>query len=161
MSRLRDHTVQQKQKAVLSTLKVCSEKSVVETRTELPTEKENIFFSKTKVNKGPNMQGPGGSVVGNQKIDSTCENTKLKLSDMHHNVTLNTWYQSHYPLILLLLWFWTCCRISLKLCISTKDWVRIRAVQFIECDYLAHLVSKAGSLIGTKSSSPAFKWSGS
>ncbi len=45
-------------------------------------------FSKTKVNKGPNMQGPGCSVVGNQKIDSTCENTKLKLSDMHHNVTL-------------------------------------------------------------------------
>lgn len=55
-SRLRDHTVQQIQKAVLSTLKVCSEKSVVETRTVLPTEKENLFFSKTKVNKGPNIQ---------------------------------------------------------------------------------------------------------
>lgn len=47
-SRLRDHTVQQKQKAVLSTLKVCSEKSVVETRTELPTEKENLFSPKPR-----------------------------------------------------------------------------------------------------------------
>ncbi len=48
MSRLRDHTVHQKQKAVLSTLKVCSEKSVVETRTELPTEKENMFSPKPR-----------------------------------------------------------------------------------------------------------------
>ncbi len=36
-----------------------------------------------------------------------------------------------------------------------------RAVQLIEFDSHAHLVSKAGSVIGTKSSSPVFKLSGS
>ncbi len=30
----------------------------------------------------------------------------------------------------------------------------------IACDYHAHLASKAGSVIGTKSPSPAFRWSG-
>ncbi len=40
-------------------------------------------------------------------------------------------------------------------------WLAIRAVWLIECDYHAHLVSKAGSVIGTKSPSPAFKWSSS
>ncbi len=36
-----------------------------------------------------------------------------------------------------------------------------RAVQLIEFDSNAHLVSKAGSVIGTKSPSPVFKLSGS
>ncbi len=36
----------------------------------------------------------------------------------------------------------------------------IRAVQIIECDDHAHLVSKAGSVISSKSPSPAFRWSG-
>ncbi len=30
----------------------------------------------------------------------------------------------------------------------------------IACDYHAHLASKAGSVIGTKSPSPVFRWSG-
>ncbi len=34
-------------------------------------------------------------------------------------------------------------------------------MQFIEIDYHAYLVSKAGFLISGKSPSPAFKWSGS
>ncbi len=33
-----------------------------------------------------------------------------------------------------------------------------RAVQLITCDSHAHLVSKAGSVIGGKSPSPVFKW---
>ncbi len=37
----------------------------------------------------------------------------------------------------------------------------VRAVQLIEFDSHAHLVSKAGSVIGTKSPSPVFKLSGS
>ncbi len=37
----------------------------------------------------------------------------------------------------------------------------VRAVQLIELDSHAHLVSKAGSVIGTKSPSPVFKLSGS
>ncbi len=36
-----------------------------------------------------------------------------------------------------------------------------RAVQLIAFNTHAHLVSKAGSVIGTKSPSPVFKWSGS
>ncbi len=36
-----------------------------------------------------------------------------------------------------------------------------RDVQLIACDSHAHLVSKAGSVIGSKSPSLAFKWSGS
>ncbi len=36
-----------------------------------------------------------------------------------------------------------------------------RAVQLIEFDSHAHLVSKAGSVIGTKSPSPVFKLTGS
>ncbi len=36
-----------------------------------------------------------------------------------------------------------------------------RAVQLIACDSHAHLVSKASSVIGCKSPSPVFKWSGS
>ncbi len=36
-----------------------------------------------------------------------------------------------------------------------------RAVQLIACDFHVHLVSKAGSVIGGKSLSPVFKWSGS
>ncbi len=39
--------------------------------------------------------------------------------------------------------------------------MQIRAVQLIECDSHAHLVSKASSVIGTKSPSPAFRWSSS
>ncbi len=39
--------------------------------------------------------------------------------------------------------------------------VYIRAVQLIEFDSHAHLVSKAGSVIGAKSPSPVFKRSGS
>ncbi len=39
--------------------------------------------------------------------------------------------------------------------------VSIRAVQLIEFDSHAHLVSKAGSVIGAKSLSPVFKRSGS
>ncbi len=36
-----------------------------------------------------------------------------------------------------------------------------RAVQLIECDCHEHLISKTGSVIGGKSPSPAFRWSGS
>ncbi len=39
--------------------------------------------------------------------------------------------------------------------------VTTRAVQLIEFDSHAHLVSKAGSVIGAKSPSPVFKLSGS
>ncbi len=39
--------------------------------------------------------------------------------------------------------------------------VSCRAVQLIEFDSHAHLVSKAGSVIGSKSPSPVFKRSGS
>ncbi len=35
-------------------------------------------------------------------------------------------------------------------------WIEIRAVQLITYDYNAHLVSKAGSVIGTKSPLTAF-----
>ncbi len=34
------------------------------------------------------------------------------------------------------------------------------AVQIIECDDHAHFASKAGSVISSKSPSPAFRWSG-
>ncbi len=36
---------------------------------------------------------------------------------------------------------------------------RGRAARLIECDCYAHLVSKASSVIGSKSQSPAFRWS--
>ncbi len=39
--------------------------------------------------------------------------------------------------------------------------IQITAVQLIAFNSQAHLVSKAGSVIGAKSPSPAFKWSGS
>ncbi len=39
--------------------------------------------------------------------------------------------------------------------------IKTRAVQLIEFDSHAHLVSKAGSVIGAKSLSPVFKLSGS
>ncbi len=35
------------------------------------------------------------------------------------------------------------------------------AVQLIACNSHAHIISKAGSMIGTKLPSPAFRWSGS
>ncbi len=35
-----------------------------------------------------------------------------------------------------------------------------RAVQLIEFDYHAHLLSKSGFLISSKSPSPSFRWSG-
>ncbi len=35
-----------------------------------------------------------------------------------------------------------------------------RAVQLVEFDYHAHLASKAGSMISSKSPSPAFRFSG-
>ncbi len=38
--------------------------------------------------------------------------------------------------------------------------VSIRAMQLITCDCHAHLVSKAGSVISSKSPSRAFSWSG-
>ncbi len=43
----------------------------------------------------------------------------------------------------------------------SKLFFKIRAVQLIEFDSHAHLVSKAGSMTGTKSPSPVFKLSGS
>ncbi len=45
-------------------------------------------------------------------------------------------------------------------CTKTEKCQRnaINRMQLIECDYRAHLVSKAGSVIGAKSPSPAFKW---
>ncbi len=36
-----------------------------------------------------------------------------------------------------------------------------RTGQYIACDCHVHLVSKAGSVIRSKSASPAFRWSGS
>ncbi len=45
--------------------------------------------------------------------------------------------------------------------ISFTKCILTRAVQLIACDFHAHPVSKAGSVIGTKSPSPAFRWSGS
>ncbi len=38
-------------------------------------------------------------------------------------------------------------------------WFVIRAARLIKCDCHAHLVSKAGSVINSKSPSPAFRWS--
>ncbi len=38
--------------------------------------------------------------------------------------------------------------------------VENRAARYIACDCHAHLISKAGSVIINKSSSPDFKWSG-
>ncbi len=54
-------------------------------------------------------------------------------------------------------------QIILKKC-DTEDWRNdakhsARAVQLIEFDSHAHLVSKAGSVIGGKSPSPVFKLS--
>ncbi len=65
-------------------------------------------------------------------------------SYVHHDSTLMTGFvaQGHIPISYLII-------------------VQIRAVQLIACDSHAHLVSKAGSVIGAKSPSPAFKWSGS
>ncbi len=45
---------------------------------------------------------------------------------------------------------------------QVKYWLLIthtRAAWFIECDCHAHLVSKAGSVISSKSPSPVFRWS--
>ncbi len=47
--------------------------------------------------------------------------------------------------------------IKMMLCDNAQH----RAVQLIEFDSHAHLVSKAGSVIGAKSPSPVFKLSGS
>ncbi len=47
-------------------------------------------------------------------------------------------------------------------CPTDSKFIRVhRAVQLITCNYHMHLFSKAGSVIGTKSPSPAFKWNGS
>ncbi len=45
--------------------------------------------------------------------------------------------------------------------IILMQWIYSRAVQLIEFDSHAHLVSKAGSVIGGKSPSPVFKRSSS
>ncbi len=45
---------------------------------------------------------------------------------------------------------------------GVKEWsVPSRAVQLITSNSHTHLVGKAGSVIGGKSPSPVFKWSGS
>ncbi len=38
-------------------------------------------------------------------------------------------------------------------------WKKLRAARLIECDFHEHFVSKAGSVISSKSPSPAFRWS--
>ncbi len=47
------------------------------------------------------------------------------------------------------------------LILPVQNQIKYRAVQLIEFDSHAHLVSKAGSVIGAKSPSPVFKLSGS
>ncbi len=55
----------------------------------------------------------------------------------------------------------TIALIPIQCCQFRLIYIKIRAVQLIACDSHAHLVSKAGSVIGGKSPSPVFKWSGS
>ncbi len=38
-------------------------------------------------------------------------------------------------------------------------WKKLRSARLIECDFHEHFVSKAGSVISSKSPSPAFRWS--